>query len=239
MEAKQQLYRTRSAGSKILDVDKENTKVLLCTTGLVDTYNTVFMPNCFTDGLNERKRADGSYRIAFLREHDFDKQIGAIKEIWEENGQLLTVVRFGDSQVAKDALLDIRSGILREASTGDDPRNSDGRWIETNNKYGGVWQITKAVLWDASLVAIGSNPITGILNTRSIQDISTEKIKLLELLSNLSSELYSGSGSDERFFELEMRQRNVLQRINDIETFMKEKNQIDICKDLEKLYINI
>ena len=69
-------------------------------------------PRC-TSGASSNGR-----KIAHLRNHDFEHQIGNIKEISEDSFGLKVVSTLGKSTKGNDALLDYQDGILREHSIG-------------------------------------------------------------------------------------------------------------------------
>jgi HK97 family phage prohead protease len=234
MEKESKIYRKKGIEGKVLDVDRNNLKLLLSTMNHEDDHGEMFANGAFTEGIQKMKRADGSFRIALLRQHNWDKVIGKYKEIYEEGNNLIGVAELGKTQIANDAFLDIESGILRECSTGTNWRSEVGEWKQNGDNQNSLWVITKATLWEGSLVAVGANSQTGILSTKSIEDAEIELLKLKDGLICLHKELYSGAGTDERHENLEIHAKSILQQITDFEGFLihKKSQQTDKNKEL-------
>ena len=208
-------YRIKSLGSKIDDVDTAGRKVAgyLSAFDVVDSDRDVIQKGAFLQSIKMRgPESETNRKIAFLKMHDWNKQIGRFDELYEDNYGLKFVATLGRTTLASDALLDYQDGILREHSIG----FSYIPEMITYDEKQDLYNITEVKLYEGSAVTFGANsftPVTdvskGLDKEKYFSDINTE-------LNDVISALKGGKGSDERLYNLEMRLRVLQSKINSL-----------------------
>ena len=130
------LYKVKAA-SDIKDVDsnKRQVAVYLSTFDQIDADNDMIKKGAFAKSISERGPESTSNRkIAFLRHHDWDWQIGKWLSLEEDDKGLFAVGELGRSTKGNDAFLDYEDGIIREHSIGFQYMADKIRWIDDNSK---------------------------------------------------------------------------------------------------------
>lgn len=133
--------------------------------GVIDDYGTRFKPGCFAESLSERMP-----RICWA--HRWDEPLGRYVDFRDTDTELTLVGEFDDFDAvprARQAMAQLRSGTIDQFSVGFmrladelvDPDEVEGR--------GGVYEITKAQLDEASLVLVGAVPGTKLLAVRTAE----------------------------------------------------------------------
>ena len=90
-----------------------------------------------------------------LWSHDPTLQIGVVERAWIENGKGRAIVRWGNSELAKEKRADVESGIIRNVSIGYSIEE-----LEENEK--GQMVATRWTGLEVSLVSVPSDPNCGI-----------------------------------------------------------------------------
>ena len=114
-------YQVKKADLSVKDVDTKTRRVqvMLSAFDNIDSDGDVIRKGAFAKSIMERGAESTSNRkIAFLRHHDWEHQIGKFLELYEDNYGLKFVSQLGRSTKANDALLDYQDEILREHSIG-------------------------------------------------------------------------------------------------------------------------
>jgi len=95
-----------------------------------------------------------------LWSHDATLQIGVVERAWIENGKGRAVVRWGNSELAKEKRADVESGVIRNVSIGyaieELEENDEGQMVATR------W-----VGLEISLVSVASDPSVGVGRSHS------------------------------------------------------------------------
>lgn len=233
---------------KLEDLDEGSRKVkgYLSAFGVEDSERDIIYPGSFAKSVSERgPNANGNRRIAFLRMHNWEKQIGKFLELTEDNFGLKFVAQMGRSSDGENALLDYQDELIREHSIGF--RYVDGK-IEYDEEEG-VYGISEVDLYEGSAVTFGANPMTptigaakGLQNENYFATLSSE-------LEAVTKALKNGKGTDERLYELEMRLRMLNQKYTNFfeaikpgrenPTLEDEKVEIDPHEQARKFYIQL
>lgn len=94
--------------------------------------------------------------LPLLASHDASElPVGIVENVRVEAGKLRGLLRFGESQRAKEALADVKAGILRSLSI--------GYVVQATEKSDGdSYRVTRWQPYEASLVAVPADPSVGI-----------------------------------------------------------------------------
>lgn len=202
------LYKVKAA-SDIKDVDsnKRQVAVYLSTFDQIDADNDMIKKGAFAKSISERGPESASNRkIAFLRHHDWDWQIGKWLSLEEDDKGLFAVGELGRSTKGNDAFLDYEDGIIREHSIGFQYMADKIRWIDDNSKEeGGYWMISEVKLYEGSAVTFGANEYTNVVDVVKGENRVEVADKIAKEIEGVIKGLTNGKGTDERLFELEMK----------------------------------
>jgi HK97 family phage prohead protease len=201
-------YEIKS-GFEIKDMDRSRREVAvyLAKFGNVDSDNDVIQKGAFKKSIQERGPESPSNRkIAFLRHHDWEKQIGVFSKIQEDDNGLFAVGRLGTSTMGEDAWRDYQDGIIKEHSVGFQRVSDKTKWVkDTSNPMGGFTLLQEVKLWEGSAVTFGANELTNVVDIMKSETKKTYIYKISEDLQTVIKALVNGKGSDERLYELEMK----------------------------------
>ena len=202
------LYKVKAA-SDIKDVDsnKRQVAVYLSTFDQIDADNDMIKKGAFAKSISERGPESASNRkIAFLRHHDWDWQIGKWLSLEEDDKGLFAVGELGRSTKGNDAFLDYEDGIIREHSIGFQYMADKIRWIDDNSKEeGGYWMVSEVKLYEGSAVTFGANEYTNVVDVVKGENRVEIADKIAKEIEGVIKGLTNGKGTDERLFELEMK----------------------------------
>jgi len=201
------IYSTKGA-FELKDMDSENRRVAvyLSTFNTIDSDNDMIMPGAFTKSLEERGVNSASNRkIAFLRHHNWEMQIGKWVELAQDEKGLYAVGELGRSTMGEDAFKDYEDGIIREHSIGFKYIADKIKWVEDSSMANkGYFQINEVKLYEGSAVTFGANEFTNVVEVKG-----EEKIEQAHKISNeieiLTKALANGKGTDERLHQIEMK----------------------------------
>ncbi len=225
-------YQVKKADLSVKDVDTKTRRVqvMLSAFDNIDSDGDVIRKGAFAKSIMERGAESTSNRkIAFLRHHDWEHQIGKWVKMEETHDGLLAVGELGRSTKGEDALLDYQDGIIKEHSIG-------FNYIEDkmNMVQDGIWELKEVVLWEGSAVTFGANSLTPTLDVS--KGNKTELLdKVNAKMESLLSAIKNGKGTDERLYEIEMALKVCQQQYNslinneptDIVTPGDEPSQLD------------
>jgi HK97 family phage prohead protease len=197
------------AAQEIKDMDsaKREVAVYLAKFGNVDSDNDVIQKGAFKKSLQERGVSSQSNRkIAFLRHHDWEHQIGTFVKLQEDDNGLFAVGRLGTSTKGEDAWRDYQDGIIREHSIGFQRISDKTKFVkDTSNPAGGFTLLQEVKLWEGSAVTFGANELTNVVEIMKSENKKNYIDKISNDLQTVISALINGKGSDERLYELEMK----------------------------------
>ena len=204
-------YSSKSSEMSIKDLDTGSRKVAiyLSTFDSLDSDNDIIRKGAFKKSIQERGPQTNSNRqIAFLRYHNWEKQIGRFEELSEDSKGLFAVGYLGTSTLGSDALADYKDGIIKEHSIGFNYIKDKIKFIEDSSDAGGFYEINEVKLWEGSAVTFGANEHTNVIEVAK----SLSPQELIEKATHLSSEidlvgkaLANGQGTDDRLHSLEMK----------------------------------
>lgn len=201
-------YEIKS-GFEIKDMDssKREVAVYLAKFGNVDSDNDVIQKGAFKKSIQERgPQAASNRKIAFLRHHDWEKQIGVFTKLQEDDNGLFAVGRLGTSTLGEDAWRDYQDGIIKEHSVGFQRVSDKTKFVkDTSNPLGGFTLLQEVKLWEGSAVTFGANELTNVVEIMKSETKKTYIDKISDDLQTVIKALANGKGSDDRLFELEMK----------------------------------
>lgn len=232
---KNKIYGVKNLAIDVKDVDNKTrrVKVALSAFGNLDSDRDVIRKGAYAKSIQERGPESTSNRkIAFMRYHDWEHQIGKWVSLEETDYHLIGVGDLGRSTKGEDALLDYQDGIIREHSVGfnyvPDKRQLIG---EGDQAY---WEIKELILWEGSAVAFGANSLTPTLDVSKGNHAEVLE-KLNKEMSAFIDALKNGKGTDERLYSIEMGLKVCQQKYNsliEIKPPVKGTNEDE--PDLEK-----
>ena len=209
-------YEVKNIALEVKDVDAQTrrVKVALAAFNNIDSDKDVIRKGAFAKSIQERGPASTSNRkIAHLRYHDWEHQIGKMLELSENDFNLVAVSEMGRSTKGNDAFLDYQDGIIMEHSIGFQYIPDKMQLIgEGDQAY---FDIKELILWEGSAVTFGANSLTPTM------DVSKgNKTDILEKINKemtlLTAALKNGKGTDERLFEIEMGLKVCQQKYNSL-----------------------
>ena len=202
------LYRTKAA-SDIKDVDKANRQVAVYLSKFdnIDADNDMIKRGAFAKSIQERGVDSTSNRkIAFLRHHDWEQQIGKWLSLQEDDKGLFAVGELGRSSKGEDAWLDYQDGIIREHSIGFQYMGDKIKWMDDNSmEKGGYWMVSEVKLYEGSAVTFGANELTEVVDVIKSENRVEYADKIAKEVEGLIKGLTNGKGTDERLYEMEMK----------------------------------
>lgn len=199
-------YGAKTLALKVEDVDLQGRKAkfYLSAFDVKDSDNDIIRAGTFTKSIQERGVDSlGNRRIAHLRNHNWDNQIGKFTELYEDSKGLVGISELGRSRKGEDALRDYQDGIIREHSIG---FNYIKGKIEkqTNDTNGEFFNITEVKLWEGSAVTFGANELTPVLDVAKGLDYNAILTKIQTLSESLNTAIKNGKGTDERLENIEL-----------------------------------
>ncbi len=202
-------YGVKTISIKLDDVDEGNRIVsgYLSAFDQIDSDLDIIRRGAFSKSLQERGvESQGNRKIAHLRNHDWEQQIGKFIELYEDEYGLKFVSQLGRSTKGNDALLDYQDGILREHSIGFNYVQDKIKFVEVSDfSASGHYEITEVKLWEGSGVTFGANEFTPVLEAVKGGNTDQALSKYNDLEKTFLKALKNGKGTDERLENLEAR----------------------------------
>jgi len=246
-------YPVKSISFKIEDIDEGSRRVkgYASAFDVMDSDNDVIKKGAFLKSIQERgPMTAGNRKIAHLRNHDWEHQIGKFVELYEDEKGLVFVSELGRSTKGTDALLDYQDGILREHSIGFNYIKDKLNYIEadksTFDSNNGHFEITEVKLWENSAVTFGANEFTPVLDVAKGAEGRDKLIeKLNEMSERFQKTLRNGGGTDERLQNLELTFKQIQELQNslvsmkpDVKATLKEDKPNDSNLNERLFWIN-
>ena len=207
MNNRNNIYNTKeSLQIKDIDESKRQVSLYLSKFDTIDSDMDLVRKGAFKKSIKERGvNSKTNRKIAFLRHHDWQQQIGKFIELSEDDFGLFAVAELGRSTAGEDALKDYEDGIIREHSIGFQYVPDKSKWIEdTTIKTNGFFEVKEVKLWEGSAVTFGSNEFTPVVDMKG-QDKTNYIEKITDELNVCIKALANGSGTDERLHDIEMK----------------------------------
>ena len=215
-------YGVKTVSIKVTDLDEGSRQVkgYFSSFDTLDSDRDVIRKGAFSKSINERgPQSSGNRKIAHLRNHDWEQQIGNPIELFEDSKGLGFVSQMGRSTKGQDAFLDYQDGILREHSIGFNYLGDKMKFVEDSPLHKeGHWEINEVKLWEGSGVTFGANSLTPVIDVaKGLKDNSYTLKKLQELTITLEGALKNGKGTDERLVNIEQMFAQLKQLHNSLE----------------------
>jgi HK97 family phage prohead protease len=211
-------YGVKAISMKMDDIDesKRVVKGYLSSFDTLDSDTDIIRKGAFTKSLKERGVESANNRkIAHLRNHDWEHQIGKFLELGEDAKGLYFVSQLGRSTKGTDALLDYQDGILREHSIGFNYVKGKIEELE-DDTVGKYFNITEVKLWEGSGVTFGANEFTPTLEAEKSLIDSDYLLNLNNDMNTLIKALKNGKGTDDRLENIEFKLKQIQQKYNSL-----------------------
>lgn len=181
------LYKAAPVG-ELIDADEK--------AGIIKGYGSYFGNkdsdnDVIMKGAYKKTIAENGERVKYLYQHDMNQPIGKMTELYEDEKGLVFVAEIAKTQLGKDVVELMKSGVITENSVGIMP-------IQKNNK-GDYREITEVKLYEISAVTLAANDQAKILDVKGNIDVE----KLSKRYDNLSKLIRKGDISDEMGFAIE------------------------------------
>lgn len=201
-------YGVKTFSIKVSDLDEGSRQVkgYFASFDTLDSDRDVIRKGAFAKSINDNgPNSSGNRKIAHLRNHDWEHQIGNITELFEDEKGLGFVSVLGRSTKGEDAFRDYQDGILREHSIGFNYIGDRMKFVEQSSYHSeGHWEINEVKLWEGSGVTFGANSLTPVIDVaKGLKDNTYTLKKLNELTNSLEVALKNGKGTDERLSNIE------------------------------------
>lgn len=234
-------YETKNLAFRVKDIDTvgRRVKVALSAFNNVDADRDVIRKGAFAKSIQERGPESSSNRkIAFLRYHNWEHQIGKLVNLEETDEHLIGIGDLGRSTKGNDALLDYQDGLIREHSIGFNYIPDKMQLFGEGDQA--FWEISEVFLWEGSAVTFGANSLTPMLDvSKGNQKEVLDKVN--KEMTGLITALKNGKGTDERLFNIEMALKVCQQKYNSLfeakpaaATLLKEKPNQDDAESLKE-----
>jgi len=215
-------YGVKTVSIKVTDLDEGSRQVkgYFSSFDTIDSDRDVIRKGAFSKSINERgPQSSGNRKIAHLRNHDWEQQIGRLDELGEDSKGLYFVSTLGRSSKGEDAFRDYQDGILIEHSIGFNYIPSKMQEVKESPLHeNGHWEINEVKLWEGSGVTFGANSLTPVIDVaKGLKDNSYTLKKLNELTITLEGALKNGKGTDERLVNIEQMFAQLKQLHNSLE----------------------
>lgn len=201
------IYNLKS-GFELKDIDTGSRQVAMYLSKFdtMDSDNDIIKKGAFKKSIKERGvKSTSNRKIAFLRHHDWEKQIGKFVELAEDDYGLYAVGQLGRSTDGEDALKDYEDGIIKEHSIGFQYIPDKMKFVKDDSINGGGYnEIKELILWEGSAVTFGSNQYTYVIGMKG-QEKNDHIDRITNELNLCIRAITNGKGTDERLHELEMK----------------------------------
>lgn len=154
--------------------------------GNKDSDNDVIMKGAY-----KKTIAENGSRVKYLYQHNMMQPIGKMKEMYEDDKGLVFVAEIAKTQLGKDVVELMKSGVLTENSVGIMP-------MQKENK-GDYREITEVKLYEISAVTLAANEEAKILDVKGNVDVD----KLNKRYDNLCKLIRKGDISDDLGYAIE------------------------------------
>lgn len=220
---KDNIYGVKTISLDIKDIDTRARTVsgYFASFDTIDSDNDIIRRGAFSKSIQENGvESSGNRKIAHLRNHDWDRQIGKLERLEEDEKGLFFVSSMGRSTEGNDAFLDYQDGILREHSIGFNYIPDKIKFIEDIRvEGGGYFEVTEVKLWEGSGVTFGANSLTPVIDVAKGEDeynVTLKKLK--EVNDSINNALKNGKGTDQRLENLEIKFKQSQQLIKSLES---------------------
>jgi len=164
--------------------------------GIIKGYGSIFGNkdsdnDIITKGAYKKTIAENGERVKYLYQHDMNQPIGKMLELYEHDKGLVFVAQIAKTQLGKDVVELMKSGVITENSVGILPIQGKDR--------GDYREINEVKLYEISAVTLAANDQAKILDVKGNVDLD----KLSKRYDNLAKLLKKGQISDDMGFAIE------------------------------------
>ena len=193
--------------------------------GIVKGYASVFN-NIDSDGDIIKKGAykktiqENGSRVRYIYQHDLMKRLGKLHHLEEDEKGLMFEAEIAKTQLGKDVIELMKSGVITENSVGILPIQKE--------MVNGKREITEVKLYEISAVTLAANDQAMILDVKG--NINEDKV--LKRYDNIAKLIRKGEISDELGYALEaeiFKLKSLFQQISTLPT----ENDVTKSHDLE------
>ncbi len=218
MDKRSNSYSVKGAFElKDLDLAQRQVAMYVSKFDVIDSDGDLIRRGAFAKSIAERGPSSmGNRKIAFLRYHNWEMQIGKPIKMEEDSNGLFVVAQLGTSTLGNDAMEDYKEGIIREHSIGFKYISDKMKYVEGDKEGEGFFEISELALWEFSAVTFGANEYTNVVDVAKGQERVNLAMKLNEDIATVAKALSNGQGTDERLYQLEMRLKYLNARMLDL-----------------------
>ena len=201
-------YSTKSQNLEIKDLNEGSREVAMYLARFdnMDSDNDIIRRGAFKKSIQERGPGSATNRkIAFLRHHNWEKQIGKFNRLEEDSNGLFAVGKLGNSTDGNDAFNDYRDGIILEHSIGFKYLVDKIKVIGEDNNGLNIYEVSEVALFEGSAVTFGANGETNVVEVAKSEGRKETVNKIASDIDTIIKAITNGQGTDERQYNLEMR----------------------------------
>lgn len=201
---------------KDLDLAARQVAMYVSKFDVMDSDMDIIRRGAFAKSIAERgPNSTGNRKIAFLRYHNWEMQIGKPLTMEEDSNGLFVVSQLGNSTMGNDALEDYKDGIILEHSIGFKYMEDKMRYVD-DEEGKGYFEINELALWEYSAVTFGANQYTNVVAVAKGQEKADMAYKLSDEINVVAKALANGQGTDDRLYQLEMKLKFLNARMLDL-----------------------
>lgn len=164
--------------------------------GNKDLDGDIIEPGAFTKTIQERG-PKGKQLIKYLLDHDKNKAVARIDELFEDSKGLYYVAKIGSHSLGQDFGKMVESGIINQHSFGFSIIKDQYDQMSKANR------IKEVKMFEGSAVQfLGANPETTFINLKSMEDA-------LELFAKLEKFVKTSDATDETLIKLETKLKSL------------------------------
>jgi len=212
-------------GLDVKDIDPKTRKV----SGYFSSFNNIdgdgdmILKGAFAQSIQARGPLSASNRkIAHLWNHNWEEPIGKILELVEDDFGLRFVSQMGRSAKGQDTFLNYQDGIVREHSVSFFYINEGTRLVQ--DKINSYFELFNVDLIEGSTVTFGANSETPMIDVTKSENVEGVLLNLSQEMDRYVSILRNGTGTDERFYEIEMGLKTLESKFFDVIKSYQAKN---------------
>jgi HK97 family phage prohead protease len=212
-------YQIKNIPDSVKDVDSQSrkVKVAISQVGSKDYDNDVIDPGAYTKTLAERGPS-GKNLIWHLTDHNpsLKSAIGKFSELKMEGDYLVGITTIPNTSWGNDVLEFYKTGHINQHSIG-------FRTIQSEPVKGEYNLIKEVMLYEGSAVLWGANPNTPTLEagkSMTKADAESEIKRVNDEMTLISKSLKDGRYTDEGFELIEVRFKQLQERINQLLTYL-------------------
>jgi len=219
-----------------VEVNENQIKLCLNTTGVIDSVNDIIMAGAFKKSIRERgPKSKTNRKIAFLYQHEAKEVLGHFTDLYEEADKLIAVAEFDDDQKSQDIKGKLLKGSLNQCSIGFNYVDGKCYWekdYELNGvKYAEVFVCKEINLFEGSIVTFGANEHTGFVKSLEQQEDEIEDTIMQLADGDYQKELLLRTLIS-KYDDLHLQSRKSLKAVE------KEKMQAKEIEEIKQLLLN-